>query len=77
MLSIQDFEMRPVVSSNIASVGYREDLLVLAVRFMSGSFYIYEGVPLHVYEEMITAPSVGSYFNNKIKSVQTGIRLMQ
>lgn len=62
-------EMIPVSSSNIASIGYDEQNEQVYVSFLNGSLYVYKGVPLHEYENLMQAPSHGSYLNRSFKNV--------
>ncbi len=62
-------EMQPVSSSNIAAVGYDADNQTVYVQFLNGSTYAYKGVPAHEFENLRTAPSVGSYLNRNFKNV--------
>lgn len=57
----------PVSSSNIASVGYDEDKRLLEIEFNTGAVYQYDDVPKNVFDGLMNAPSVGSYFNAEIK----------
>ena len=61
--------MNPVSSSNIASIGYDEQNQEVYVRFLNGSLYVYKGVPLHEYENLMQAPSHGSYLHRSYKNV--------
>ncbi|MBQ2167718.1 MAG: KTSC domain-containing protein [Prevotella sp.] len=56
-------------SSNIQSIGYDPDSLVLEVAFLSGGLYQYDGVPEYVFEELMSASSHGKYFAAHIKNV--------
>jgi uncharacterized protein len=58
----------PVSSSNIASVGYEPNTMTLEVEFKNGSVYQYFDVSESVYQEMMSAASVGSYLNQNIKN---------
>jgi ATP-dependent DNA helicase RecG len=58
----------PVASANIASVGYDADKKVLEIEFHDGGIYQYFDVPKSVYEELITSPSIGSYFFHNIRN---------
>ena len=58
-----------VSSSNIASVGHDVPSQVLEVEFLNGAVYEYYDVPEHVYQELTTASSVGSYFAQRVKNV--------
>ena len=56
-------DMEPVDSSNIAAIGYDVENQTAYVQFLNGSTYAYKGVPEHEFENLRTAPSVGSYLN--------------
>jgi hypothetical protein len=62
-------ERSPVSSSNIESVGYDADSSTLEVEFKKGGVYQYYDVPGHVYEDFISAESLGSYLHHSIKGV--------
>ena len=57
----------PVSSSNIASVGYDATSQLLEVEFKNGATYQYFDVPRWAYDEMLSAGSVGKYFNANIR----------
>lgn len=57
--------MQPVSSSNIASIGY--DNGTLHIRFQSGAAYAYYNVPQSVYNNFLSAASLGKYFHANIK----------
>jgi len=61
-------EMHPVSSSNIASVGYDAESQTVYVAFLNGSKYAYKGVSSQEFENLRTAPSIGSYFNRNFKN---------
>jgi hypothetical protein len=62
-------EMTFVDSSNVEAIGYDADAQELHVRFLSGAYYVYSGVPQAVYDGLMAAPSKGSYLNREIKNV--------
>lgn len=62
-------EMNPVASSNVAAVGYDEEDHSLHVLFLNDRSYVYSDVPFEVFQELLHAPSVGSYLNRAIKGV--------
>jgi len=64
-------EMVYVESSNIEAVGYDEASQELHVQFLSGGYYVYNGVPRDVFDQLMAAPSKGSFLNREIKSVYT------
>ena len=61
--------MQPVSSSNIDSIGYDEQNQEVYVKFVNGSLYVYKGVPMHEYQNLLEAPSNGSYLNRNFKNV--------
>lgn len=62
-------EMQSVSSSNISAVGYDTQNQTVFVQFLNGSTYAYKGVPDYEFENLRTAPSVGSYLNRNFKNV--------
>jgi hypothetical protein len=60
--------MYPVVSSQLSYVGYENDTNELYITFKNGTTYKYENVPIHVFNELINATSVGKYFTLHIKN---------
>ena len=60
-------EMHYVSSSNVESVGHDDARDELWMTFLDGSTYVYEGVPRETFDELLSAPSVGSYLNREIK----------
>lgn len=62
-------DMQSVSSSNIAAIGYDLENQTAYVQFLNGSTYAYKGVPEHEFENLRTAPSVGSYLNRNYKNV--------
>lgn len=62
-------EMVSVISSNVAQVGYDVATSSVYVRFLNNALYRYYDVPEFVYQELLTAPSVGSFLNRNFKNV--------
>ena len=60
--------MQPVSSSNIDSVGYSPIDKKLRVQFLNGMTYQYEGVPQNVALALVSASSVGKYFNANVRT---------
>ena len=56
-----------VESSNIASIGYDTNSETLEIEFLNESVYQYYGVPEHVYGELMSAGSHGSFLASNIK----------
>ena len=60
-----DFNLKPVSSSNILSVGYKNEKLY--VEFSNSGLYEYTNVPQEIFESFIAASSVGKFFYANIK----------
>lgn len=61
-------ELNFVRSSAISGVAYDETRWLLRIRFTSGpEIYEFCGVPPHVYEGFIRAPSMGRYYDQHIR----------
>jgi len=60
-------EMVMVSSSNVEAIGYNPETRELWVRFIGGSTYVYSEVDERTHEELVNAPSIGSYLNRAIK----------
>ena len=68
-MAYEDVEFYDVDSSNIASIGYDGEEMVLYVTFNSGRTYWYSDVPYGVWEGFLSAPSMGKYFHQNIRNV--------
>lgn len=62
-------ERQPVSSSNLLSVGYDAESETLEIEFKNSGVYQYFNVPPVVYERLMTANSLGQFFNAEIKDV--------
>lgn len=61
-------EMTPVDSSTIKARHYDADQMTLRLAFHSGDkVYTFYGVPPDVHDEMMAAPSIGSFFHKHIR----------
>lgn len=60
-------ERQQFQSSSILAVGYDPIQEVLEVEFVKTGLYQYMNVPAFIYEQLMTAPSVGIYFNANVK----------
>ena len=56
-----------VESTTLAIVAYDRTRELLQLEFNSRALYQYFGVPATVHEELLRAPSKGSYFNQTIR----------
>ena len=62
-------EMFFIDSSNIEAIGYDDDAQELHVQFLSGGYYIYHEVPRQIFDDLMLAPSKGSFLNREVKGV--------
>ena len=68
--SIRDVIAFPLLKSQsvaIKSFDYDSQQQILKIEFKNSSIYKYFDVPESIYEELKIAPSVGKYFNSKIR----------
>lgn len=59
----------PVDSSSILEVGYQSESSTMEILFKDGRLYQYFDVPNDVYENLVTAPSVGRYFHLHVRGI--------
>lgn len=69
--------MQNVKSSNIAAIGYREAEQLCVVRFKSKVAWRFKGVPKQLFEQFLTAKSLGSFFAAKIKNAFKGEKMTE
>lgn len=67
--------MQPVSSSNLAAVGYDPETQTLAIEFKSGGTYEYYDVPQQVFDGLLSAGSLGQYFQSNIRGFYRYARL--
>jgi hypothetical protein len=60
-------ERKKVNSSRIRSVGYDERNHLLEVELSDGSIYQYSGVSPEVHRRFVSAPTIASFFQDKIE----------
>lgn len=61
------FEKVKVDSTAISEVSYDKETKTLRIQFVRGAEYDYPDVPEIEFHKLISAPSVGKYFNTTIK----------
>lgn len=65
----KQIELKPVISSNIAGIGYdaENNLLKVAFKTKTGAnIYLYEGVDKETYDNLFLAESVGKKLNESV-----------
>ena len=60
--------MKIVASSNIYGVDYNPETEDLVVHFKNGSAYKFAHVPADIADDLVSASSVGKYFNANIRN---------
>jgi hypothetical protein len=60
-------DRQPASSSNLISIGYEPASETLEVEF-KGGVYQYYNVPQFMYDQLMQAPSMGTFFNTNIKN---------
>lgn len=63
-----EISMLKVKSSNIFSIGYDKDFLLLRIKFRTGGLYEYKGVPESIFTSFLNAKSKGKFFYAYIKN---------
>jgi len=66
--------MEPVVSSNVAAIGFENG--TLTVEFKSGSTYEYTGVSKETFQAFKEAPSAGRFFIANIKNQYPNTKIL-
>ena len=65
----------PVISSNVASVGYSRHLRALEIEFTRGAVYRFLGVPSHVHRRLLAADSKGRFIAENIRGRYRFVRV--
>lgn len=68
-------ERQAVDSSSIASIGYSPDSETLEVEFKNQTIYEYYNVPQVIFDQLMAAPSIGSYFSTNIRNIFANSRV--
>jgi hypothetical protein len=61
-------------STNIAEAFYQPSTQILEIYFHSGHVYRYAGIDRDTFDELISAPSAGKFYNNHIRGQYTSLR---
>ena len=67
--------MIEVNSTNLSAVGYDSETNILTIEFNNGGFYEYYGVPQTIYDELMSAPSKGSFFHRFIRDTYRTVKI--
>ena len=63
-----NYEHLQVDSSAIISMGYFREQRQLLVKFNNDNNYLYEGVPVGLFQKMRNCYSIGKFYNKYIKN---------
>lgn len=66
---------RPVDFTSLKSVGYDAETETLEVELRNGRIYRYSEIPTDEYDGLLSAPSLGSYFNANIRDGYSHVRV--
>ena len=65
--ALETMERTPVKSSLLVSVGYDRGELKLETELTSGAIYEYSAVPPWIHSGLMSADSLGDYYNKRIR----------
>ena len=65
---VTEIDVKPVRSRDLALIGYDNMTSILEVVFRAGGVYRYQGVPESIYQELMSAPSHGTFFQRHVKA---------
>ncbi len=63
-----EVDVKPVRSRDLALIGYDGASSILEVVFRAGGVYRFQEVPEGVYQNLMAAPSHGTFFQKHIKN---------
>jgi KTSC domain len=66
-MAVEDMEMVPVTSTQIAAVGYDADTKKMRIEFNNGSLYEYSNVTQEIFDGIVNAASPGGAFTASVK----------
>ncbi len=67
--------MIKVNSTNLSAVGYDSETKILTIEFNDGGLYEYYDVPQNIYDELMSAPSKGSFFHRFIRNTYRTVKI--
>jgi len=72
MIDEAGFMVLPVISSCFTAAGYHQETQRLRLDFQSGDVWVYQGVPLLSFCELLASPSRGAFYREHIQNVYPG-----
>ena len=72
---VSRIKRQPVVSTNVASIGYSRHLRALEIEFTRGAVYRFLNVPRDVYKSLLASESKGHFINRRIRGKYRFVRV--
>ena len=66
---------QPVISTNVAAVGYSRPLRALEIEFTRGAVYRFLDVPMRVHQQLMAAQSKGRFIAENIRGKYRFVRV--
>jgi hypothetical protein len=73
--ALSRIKREPVVSSNVASIGYSRHLHALEIEFTRGAIYRFLDVPREVYLKLMAADSKGHFIAENLRGKYRFLRV--
>lgn len=70
-----EVDVKPVKSRDLALIGYDAATAILEIVFRAGGVYRFQEVPESVYQNLMAAPSHGTFFQKNIKNQYAYIKV--
>ncbi|MEC7987762.1 MAG: KTSC domain-containing protein [Myxococcota bacterium] len=61
-------------STNLSEVLYHPSTRTMELYFHSGHIYRYIGIPASIFQDLISAPSAGKFYNQHIRGQYSSLR---
>jgi hypothetical protein len=74
-LIISRIRRQPVVSTNVAGIGYSRHLRALEIEFTRGAIYRFLDVPHDIYTGLLASKSKGHFINHRIRGRYRFVRV--
>ena len=72
---VSHIKREPVVSSNVASIGYSRRLHALEIEFVRGAVYRFLDVPQNIYRQLLASDSKGHFIAENLRGKYRFIRV--
>ena len=72
---VSRIKREPVISTNVASVGYSRNLHALEIEFVRGAVYRFLDVPQKVYRQLLASDSKGHFIAENLRGKYDFVRV--